>query len=102
MILEKHHIDSFNEMMNPNNNKVFYSIRLKEFVRVVLLPCGFMADQPGKRHYTNHAGGNSEYGGVWGISCNVRDMINKLPSCMECQILLTNGVDSSECSNCLN
>ena len=51
-------------MINSNNNKVFYSIRLKEFIRVVILLCGFIADQSEKRHYTNHIGGNSEHSGV--------------------------------------
>ena len=61
-----------------------------------------MADHPVKSQHANHAGGNSEYGAVWGISCNVGDIMNNLPSCRECKGFLTKGLNSSECSNCLN
>ena len=48
MFIETHYNKTLNEMMDPNNNKLFYSSELKEFINVVLQPCGFMADQPGK------------------------------------------------------
>ena len=64
MIIETHYNSALNEIMDPNNSKIFYSKVLKEFITVVLHPCSFMADQPGKRHCSNHAGGNSEYGRV--------------------------------------
>jgi len=102
MFIETHYNKTLNEIMDPNNNKLFYSSELKEFINVVLQPCGFMADQPGKRSYTNHAGGNSEYGGMWGYSCNVKDMYNDLLSCDECRKLMELGEDSEQCSKCLN
>ena len=74
-----------NEIIDPNNNKLFYSTKLKEFISVVLHSYSFIADQPRKWHYTNHAGGNSEYGRVQGYSCNVKDMYLNLLSYKECK-----------------
>jgi len=102
MLIETHYNTTLNEMMDPNNNKLFYSKVLKQFISVVLYPCGFMADQPGKRYYSNHAGGNSDYGGVWGHSCNTKDLYDKLTSCEECRMHLKLGADTQECSKCLN
>ena len=102
MIIETHYNETLNEMMNPNNNKLFYSTQFKEFITIILHPCGFMEDQPGKRQHANHAGGNSEYGGVWGHSCNVKDMFNKLVSCDECENLMRMGEDSDGYTKCLN
>ena len=48
---------------------------MKEFITIILHPCGFIKDQTGARNYTNYTGGNSEYGGVWGYSCNMKDIL---------------------------
>ena len=102
MIIETYYIETLNEIMNPRNNKLFYSSSEKEFLNIIVFPCGFMGDQPGKRFYLNHAGGNSEYGGRFGVSCNVKDIYYQLLSCEECERLLAIGVDSTNCSKCLN
>ena len=48
MIIETHYNKTLNEMMNPNNNKLFCSTQFKEFMTIILHLCGFMADQPEK------------------------------------------------------
>ena len=88
--------------MDPENEILFYSKLEKEFIYVVIYPYGFMGDQPGKRHYTNHAARNSNYRGMYSISCNIKDIFHELPSCQICVQLLSNEKDINQCSNCLN
>ena len=72
--------NTLNEMMNPKNNKNFYCAELKEFIGIVVHSCSFMANQPSKRSYDNHAGGNSKDGATFRHSCNVKDLCPKLVS----------------------
>ena len=79
--------------MDSKNEILFYSKLEKEFIYVVIHLCRFIGDHPGKRHYTNHAAGNSNYRGMYGISCNTKDIFHKLPSYQICVRLLSNGKD---------
>ena len=61
-----------------------------------------MNNQPGKRFYLNHAESDSEYGGNFSASCNVKGAHQQLVSYDDCEKLLTIGEDSNQCSNYLN
>ena len=70
ILIKTHCIKTLNEKINLNNKKIFYCTRVKKCIRIVLILCGFIANQPVKRHYANHTGENSEYGKVFRHSCN--------------------------------
>ena len=37
-----------------------------------------------KRPFTNHLGGNSIFGLIFGISCSIKDIKNRVPLCKRC------------------
>ena len=102
MIIETHCNNVLNEMIDPNDNKIFRSTELKEFVGIVLHPCSFIANQPGKRSYINHTGSNSECGVTFECSCNAKELCLKLASCEKCSNLLILVEDLDQCDDCLN
>ena len=44
MIIKTHFNNTLNEMMNPNNSRIFCSTELKEFIGIIVHPCSFVAD----------------------------------------------------------
>ena len=73
MTIEIGYVKTLSKMMNPNNNKLFYSAKMKESITIVAHPRSFIEDQLRKRCCTNHAGGNSKHSRVQRLSCNVKD-----------------------------
>ena len=101
MVHEKTYIETLNVISSPTNNIKFYSKLHEKFINIVMYNGGIMMDQPGKRDYYNHAGGNSDYGAKFGWSCNFKDIYYKLPSCHDCEDKLSIGI-VDRCNNCYN
>ena len=63
-----------------------------------------VGDQPERRSINYIMNGNSLYCPRYGFVCNYSEIIDMIPSCEECFVIILSNdrFDNSTCSNCLN
>ena len=98
----KFYMNNLNKMsLSKNKFKFCYKISKKCIIASIIL-IRIVINAIEKRPFTNHSGGNSTFSPIFSVSCNVKDIKDKLLLCKRYQDMLSKKIDTTNCNKYYN